>query len=78
MEAQTRRRVLLENRELVTKRDDLSLQGGTGSKTGRYQSEKGDEKRAHRNRTRISRILGTSAFSDPTEFSRPQNQSIRM
>src|ERR1019366_131170 len=53
---QTRRRVLLENRELVTKRDDLSLQGGTGSKTGRYQSEKGDEKRAHRNRTRISRI----------------------
>jgi hypothetical protein len=69
MEVQTRRRVLLENRELVTKRNDLSLQGGTGSKTGRYQSEKGDEKRAHRNRTRISRILGTPVFSDRTEIS---------
>jgi len=44
LEAQTRRRVLLENRELVRKRDDLRLQGGTGSKTGRCQSEKGDEK----------------------------------
>jgi hypothetical protein len=33
---------------LVTKREDLRLQGSTGSKTGGYQSEKGDEKRAHR------------------------------
>src|ERR1700676_5211421 len=41
-------RVLLENRELVTKREDLCLQRATGSKTGGYQSEKGDEKRAHR------------------------------
>jgi len=32
----------------VTKGEDLRLQGGTGSKTGRYQSEKGDKKRAHR------------------------------
>jgi hypothetical protein len=69
LEAQTSRRVLLENRELVTKRNDLHLQGGTGSKTGRYQSEKGDEKRAHRDHTRISRILGTPAFSARTEFS---------
>jgi hypothetical protein len=38
----------LENRKLVAKREDLRLQGGTGSKTGGYQSEKGDEKRAHR------------------------------
>jgi hypothetical protein len=33
---------------LVAKREDLRLQGGAGSKTGGYQSEKGDEKRAHR------------------------------
>ena len=32
----------------VTKGEDLRLQGGTGSKTGRYQSEKGDKKRAPR------------------------------
>jgi hypothetical protein len=48
VEAQATRRVLLENRKLVAKREDLRLQGGTGSKTGGYQSEKGDEKRAHR------------------------------
>jgi hypothetical protein len=59
----------LKNRELVTQREDLRLQSGTGSKTGGYQSEKGDEKRAHRDRTRISRMLKTSAFSDRTEFS---------
>jgi len=59
----------LENCELVTKREDLRLQGGSGSKTGGYQSEKGDEKRAHRGTTRISRMIGTSAFSDRTEFS---------
>jgi hypothetical protein len=59
----------LENRELVAKREDLRLQGGTGSKTGGNQSEKGNEKRAHRDRTRISRMIGTSAFSARTEFS---------
>ena len=48
MEVQATRRVLLENRKLVTKREDLRLQGRTGSKTGDHQSEKGDEKRAHR------------------------------
>ena len=42
------RRILLENRQLVTKGKDLRLQGGTGLKTGGYQGEKGDEKRAHR------------------------------
>src|ERR1700693_1572620 len=56
-------------RELVAKREDLRLQGGTGSKTGGNQSEKGNEKRAHRDRTRISRMIGTSAFSARTEFS---------
>jgi len=48
VEAQATRGVLLENRQLVTKREDLRLKGRTGSKTGGYQSEKGDEKRAHR------------------------------
>ena len=46
--AQATRRVLLENRKLVAKREDLRLPGGTGSKTGCYQGEKSDEKRVHR------------------------------
>ena len=41
VEAQPTRRVLLANRELVAKREDLRVQGSTGSKTGGYQSEKG-------------------------------------
>jgi uncharacterized protein (AIM24 family) len=36
VEAQATRRVLLENRKLVAKREDLRLQGSTGSKTGGY------------------------------------------
>src|SRR5207253_11029714 len=48
VEGQATRGVLLENRRLVTKRENLRLQGRTGSKTGGYQGEKGDEKRAHR------------------------------
>ncbi len=48
MEAQATRRVPLKNRKLVTKREDLHLQDSTGSKSGGYQCEKGDEKRAHR------------------------------
>jgi len=48
LEAQAMRSILLENRQLVTKGKDLRLQGGTGPKTGGYQGEKGDEKRAHR------------------------------
>src|ERR1700732_3005633 len=53
----------------MTKREDLRLQGDTGSKTGGDQSEKGNKKRAHRDTTRISRMLGTTAFSARTEFS---------
>jgi NADH:ubiquinone oxidoreductase subunit len=34
--AQAMRRVLLANRKLVAKREDLRLQGSTGSKTGGY------------------------------------------
>jgi hypothetical protein len=48
VEAQATRRILLENRKLVTKREDLRLQGRTGSKTRGHQGKKGDEKRAHR------------------------------
>ncbi len=48
MDVQATRRVLLENCKLVAKREDLRLQGSTGSKTGGHQSEKGNEKRAHR------------------------------
>src|SRR5450759_4533208 len=53
----------------MTKREDLRLQGDTGSKTGGDQSEKGNKKRAHRDTTRISRMIRTSAFSARTEFS---------
>jgi hypothetical protein len=48
VEAQATRWVLLQNRELVTEREDLRLQGSAGSKTGGCQSKKSDEKRAHR------------------------------
>jgi len=36
VEAQATRRVLLASRKLVAKREDLRLQGSTGSKTGGY------------------------------------------
>jgi hypothetical protein len=36
VEAQATRRVLLENRKLLAKREHLRLQGSTGSKTGGY------------------------------------------
>ncbi len=48
VEVQATRRILLENRKLVTQCEDIRLQGRTGSKTGGHQIEKGDEKRAHR------------------------------
>jgi len=57
------------NRKLVTKRKDLRLQGGTGSKTGGHQSEKSDEKRAHRGIHDDLTNDQTSVFSDGTEFS---------
>ena len=38
----------MQNSELVTQSHNLGLHGSTGSKTGSYQSEKGDEKRVHR------------------------------
>jgi len=36
VEAQATRRVLLANRKLMAKREDLRLQGSTDSKTGGY------------------------------------------
>ena len=69
VEAQATRGVLLENRKLVTKREDLRLQGRTGSKTGGYQSEKGNERELIVVTTMISRLIRTSLFSDWAEFS---------
>jgi hypothetical protein len=48
LEPQATRRVLLENRQLVTQRQDLRLQADATPKTGGYQSKKRDEKRSHR------------------------------
>jgi len=70
VEAQATRRVVLKNRKLVTKRQDLRLQSGTGSKSGDYQSEKTATKRELIVVTAmLSRMIGTSVFSDGTEFS---------
>src|SRR5260370_29385869 len=66
VEAQATRGVLLENRKLVTQREDLRLQGHTGSKTGGYQSEKGTKRELIVVATMISRLIGTSLFSDRT------------
>jgi hypothetical protein len=41
VEAQATRRVLLANRKLVAKREDLRLQGSTGSKNWRLLKRKG-------------------------------------
>ena len=48
-----------------------------GSKTGCYQSEKGDEKRVHRGTTIISQMVGTPVFSDRTEFSVTTGYTLR-
>ena len=48
LQAQTRWRVLVEHGQLVTKGENLSLQGGTGPKTGGEKSEKSNQNRVHR------------------------------
>jgi hypothetical protein len=63
------RRVLLENRKLVTKREDLRMQGCTGPKTGGYQNERATKRELIVVTTMISRMIGTSVFSDRLEFS---------
>src|SRR5580704_13304779 len=47
----------------MTKREDLRLQGDTGSKTGGDQGEKGNKKRAHRDTTRITNARNHCIFS---------------
>jgi hypothetical protein len=69
VEAQATRRVLLRNRKLVTKCEDLRLQGSMCSKSGGEQSEKGDERELIVVTTMISRMIGTPVFSDRTEYS---------
>ncbi len=66
VEAQATRRVLLENCKLVTKREDLRIQGSTGLKTGGYQSEKCNEKRAHRGSH--TRAVRQGGFSSSFQF----------
>jgi hypothetical protein len=48
LQAQARWRVLVEHGQLVTKGDNLSLQGSTGPKTGGEESEKSNQNRVHR------------------------------
>jgi len=54
---------------LVSQREDLRLQGITGPKTGRDQSEKCDKRKLIVVATIISPMIGTPVFSDRTEFS---------
>jgi hypothetical protein len=59
VEAQAMRRVVLENRQLVTKGEDLRLQGGTGSKTGGHQRERATKRELIVVATVISRMIAT-------------------
>jgi hypothetical protein len=68
LEAQTRWRVLLENRELVTKREDLRLKAGASSKTGGDKSENGDEESTHRNRKHLMNVRNLCVFSSDGVF----------
>jgi len=61
-----------KNRKLVTKPENLGLQGSTGSKTAGCQSEKGDKRELIVVATVISRMIGAYLFSDRTEFSVPE------
>jgi hypothetical protein len=69
LEAQATRRVVLKNRKLVTKREDLRLQSGTGSESGDYQAKRATKRELIVVAIMISRMIGTSVFSDGTEFS---------
>jgi hypothetical protein len=69
VEAQATRRVLLENRKLVAKREYHCLQGSTGSKTGAIKAKRATKKELIVIATMIPRMVGTLVFSDRTEFS---------
>jgi hypothetical protein len=69
LEAQTTRRVRLENGQLVTKSEELRLQGSAGPKNGGDQSTKGDEKRVHRgDRYDLTRNRKPRVFSSDGVF----------
>ena len=59
----------MEHRQLVTKGENLSVQGGTGPKTGGEKSERATKTGFIVDETIISRMMGTSAFSYRSEFS---------
>ena len=69
VEAQATRGVLLENRQLVTKREDLRLQGRTVRKLEATKAKRATKRELIVVATMISRLIGTSLFSDRTEFS---------
>src|SRR5207253_4623160 len=64
VEAQATRRVLLKNRKLVTKREDLRLQDSTCSKSGGYTQrlKKATKRELIVVATMISRMIGTPVF----------------
>ena len=68
VEAQATRRVLLANRKLVAKREDLRLQGSTGSKLEATKAKRATKRELIVVATMISRMVGTPVFSDRTEF----------
>jgi hypothetical protein len=69
VEAQATRRVLLKNRKLVTKREDLRLQGSTVRKVETSKVKKATKRELIVVATMISRMIGTPVFSDRTEYS---------
>jgi hypothetical protein len=59
----------VENGQLVTKSENLRLQGSAGPKSGGDQSKKGEEKRVHRGEDYDLTGIVNLAFSARTEFS---------
>jgi len=61
--AETTRRALLQDGDLMAEGNDLSLLSGTGPKCRGDQSQKSDEKWSHRETMMISRTERKPAFS---------------
>ena len=61
--------VLLENRKLVTKREDLRLQGARVRKLEATKAKRATKRELIVIATMISRLIGTSLFSDRAKFS---------
>ena len=77
LEAQTTRRVRVENGQLVTKSENLRLQCSAGPKNGGDQSKKGDEKEFIVETPMISRGIVNLEFSAWTEFSVATGKGFR-